>query len=65
MSMSKALINPTSSQQLARDHGRIQTLRVAIEKAQAKGNAQKAASLQEELATKLERVKAALADLDG
>lgn len=44
-----ASINPNEGQQILRNIGRIKTLRDAIEKHTARGNADKVASLQEEL----------------
>lgn len=64
--MSRAIINPTPEQRALRSVGRIKTLRGAIEKAKANGNAAREQSLQDELDRRLaevESLKAALAEV--
>jgi hypothetical protein len=66
--MGQGIVNPTGEQQAYRDVGRIATLREAIAKAETKNNAERVASLQEELDRRLDRVramKAALAEVDA
>lgn len=63
---SRGQINPTKAQMTGRHVGRINTLRGAIEKATARGNAERVASLQDELDRRLaevEEIKAELASL--
>ena len=64
--MAQATINPTPEQKAIRNVGRIKTLRTAIAKAEQKGNAERVASLNAELARRLDEVealKAALAEV--
>jgi hypothetical protein len=59
-------INATPEQKALRSVGRIKTLRLAIEKAQSRGQAERVASLTEELDRRLaevEELKAALAEV--
>lgn len=63
--MKQVLINPTPSEQIARDHGRIKTLRLAIDKHQARGNTQKVADLQEALDKCMARFDAMVAEIKG
>lgn len=65
--MGAATINPTPEQRAVRNVGRIKTLRLAIAKAQAKGNTEKVASLQAEYDRRMAEVqdlRASLAELD-
>ena len=64
--MAQATINPTPEQKAIRNVARIKTLREAIAKAQAKGNAERVASLQAELdrrMSEVEELRAALAEV--
>lgn len=66
--MSKAAINPAPEARALRNIGRIKTLRLAIDKAEGRGNSKKKASLQEELNRRLEEVRVlqeAIAEVDG
>lgn len=49
----KAVINPTADQAAIRSISRVKTLRAAIAKNQARGNAEKVSSLQAELDRRL------------
>lgn len=65
--MAKATTKPTSSTLLERNINRINTLKQAIAKAEAKGNDDRVASLQSELdrrKARIEDVKAMLAEAD-
>jgi hypothetical protein len=65
--MAKATTKPTSSTLLERNINRINTLKQAIAKAEAKGNDDRVASLQSELdrrTARIEDVKAMLAEAD-
>jgi hypothetical protein len=66
--MTSGIIDPTPVQQLQRDKDRIPLLREKIAEAEAVGNSERVASLQEELDRRLDRVramKAALAEVDA
>lgn len=62
--MGKAMINPNDGQMIARHAGRIKTLRIAIEKASAKGDADRVSALQSELDDRLAAVNEFKAQLD-
>jgi hypothetical protein len=65
--MAKATTKPTSSTLLERNINRINTLKQAIAKAEAKGNDDRVASLQSEMdrrTARIEDVKAMLAEAD-
>ena len=59
---SKATINATAAQTFVRNTGRIETLKGAIEKAQARGNTERVASLQSELDRRKADIDQYLAD---
>lgn len=61
----RATINPTAEQSAMRNIGRIRTLRAAIAKNTARGNAEKVADLQVELDRRLSEVAALKAELDA
>jgi len=61
----KAVINPTPGQTAIRSIGRVKTLRAAIAKNQARGNAEKVSSLQAELDRRLSELGALKELLDN
>ena len=63
--MAQATINPGAEGMALRNVGRIKTLRAAIEKAQARGQAERAGSLQGELDRRMTEVNALRAELDS
>ncbi len=60
----QASINPTPEQSALRNIGRIRTLKLAIEKNQARGNVDKVADLQAELDRRMVEIDALRAELD-
>lgn len=60
-----AIINPNRGQRATRAMGRIKTLRIAIEDAQAKNKPERVASLQAELDKLLSDIAALKAELES
>lgn len=61
----RANINPAPDQKVLRNIGRVRTLRTAIAKAHARGNAEREANLQAELDRRLAEVNVLKAELDA
>lgn len=60
----KATVNASADQKFVRDIGRVKTLKLAIEKATARGDSERVSALQVELDRRMASINAIRAELD-
>lgn len=60
----KATVNASADQKFVRDIGRVKTLKLAIEKATARGDSERVNALQVELDRRMASINAIRAELD-